>query len=115
MSLLEPLRGLLSDVPGERWNLYHITMLLNGLKQSPMQKKPARKGDTPFRFGGRDHTNVRTLAHAFNRQIPETVRILKDETFHAWLKRSAGEGDLSDTLKGFVDTANFHNDDYQGT
>ena len=115
MSLLEPLRGLLSDVPGERWNLDQITMWLNGLKQSPMQKKPARKGDTPFRFGGRDHTNVRTLAHAFNRQIPETVRILKDETFHAWLKRSAGEGDLSDTLKGFVDTANFHKDDYQGT
>jgi len=115
MSLLEPLRGLLSDIANERWGLDEISNWLNGLKQTPQQKKPARKGETPLRFGGRDHTNVRTLAHAFNRQIPEAVKALKDETFHAWLKRSAGEGDLSDTLKGYVDTANFHKEDHQGT
>ncbi|MDP4797049.1 MAG: hypothetical protein NWR87_09075 [Rhodospirillales bacterium] len=115
MSLLEPLRGLLSDIPSERWGLDQITMWLNGIKQNASQKKTVRKGETPFRFGGREHTNVRTLAHAFNRQIPETVKILHDETFHAWLKRSAGEGELSDTIKGFVDTANFHKEDYQGT
>lgn len=115
MSLLEPLRGLLSDSPSERWGLDEISNWLNGLKQTPQQKKPARKGDTPLRFGGREHTNVRTIAHAFNRQIPEAVKALKDETFHAWLKRSAGEGDLSETLKGYVDTANFHKDDHQGT
>lgn len=115
LSLLEPLRGLLSDNPGERWGLDEIANWLNGLKQTPQQKKPARKGDTPFRFGGRDHTNVRTLAHAFNRQIPEAVKTLKDETFHAWIKRSLGESNISETLKGFVDTANFHKEDYQGT
>ncbi|MBO6519977.1 MAG: hypothetical protein JJ900_03710 [Rhodospirillales bacterium] len=115
LSLLEPLRGLLSDDPHDRWGLDEATNWLNGLKQTPKQKKPAKKGDTPFRFGGRDHTNVRTLAHAFNRQIPEAVRILKDETFHAWMKRSLSEGPLSETLKGFVDTANFHKDDFQGT
>jgi len=115
LSLLEPLRGLLSDSPNERWGLDEISNWLNGLKQTPQQKKPARKGDTPLRFGGRDHTNVRTLAHAFNRQIPEAVKALKDETFHAWLKRSANEGDLSDTLKGYVDTANFHKENYQGS
>lgn len=115
LSLLEPLRGLLSDNANERWGLDEISNWLNGLKQTPQQKKPARKGDTPLRFGGRDHTNVRTLAHAFNRQIPEAVKALKDEIFHAWLKRSAGEGDLSDTLKGYIDTANFHKDDFQGT
>lgn len=115
LSLLEPLRGLLSDSPQDRWNLDEVSNWLNGLKQTPQQKKPAKKGDSPFRFGGRDHTNVRTLAHAFNRQIPEAVRILKDETFHAWMKRSLGEGNLSETLKGFVDTANFHKEDFQGT
>ncbi|MCK5778050.1 MAG: hypothetical protein KAH11_04620 [Rhodospirillales bacterium] len=115
LSLLEPLRGLLSDTPTDRWGLDEITNWLNGLKQTPQQKKPARRGDSPLRFGGRDHTNVRTLAHAFNRQIPEAVRLLKDETFHAWMKRSLNEGNLSETLKGFVDTANFHKDDFQGT
>ncbi len=115
ISLLEPLRGLLSDNPKERWGLDEIEKWLNGLKQTPQQKQAARKGDTPIRFGGRDHTNVRTLAHAFNRQIPEAVRALKDETFHAWLKRSAGEGDLSDSLKGFIETANFHKNSVQGS
>lgn len=115
LSLLEPLRGLLSDTARERWTPDQIDMWLNGLKQTPQQKQSARKGDTPIRFGSRDHTNVRTLAHAFNRQIAEAARLLRDDTFHAWLKRSADEGDLSEKLKGFVDTANFHKDDYQGT
>ena len=115
ISLLEMVRGLLSDNPRERWGLDEVEKWLNGLKQTPQQKKAAKKSDTPVRFGGRDHTNVRTLAHAFNRQIPEAVRVLKDETFHAWLKRSAGESDLSDSLKGFIDTALFHKDGMQGS
>ena len=114
IQLLEPLRGLLSDNPRERWTLDQLELWLNGRKQTPLQKQPARKADTPFRFGGRDHTNVRTLAHAFNRQIPEAARILKDETFHAWLKRSVEAGNISETLKGIVDTANFHKDSHQG-
>ena len=115
ISLLEPLRGLLSDNSRERWGLEEVEMWLDGRKQTPMQKKPARKADTPFRFAGRDHTNVRTLAHAFNRQIAEAARILKDEALHVWLKRSVDQGALSDTLKGYVDTAKFHKDDHQGT
>lgn len=115
MSLLEPLRGLLSDTPEDRWTLDQIEMWLNGLKQTPMQKKSASKGDTPYRFGGRDHLNPRTLAHAFNRQIPEAIQTIKEDNFHAWLKRSVKAEDISEAIKGFIDNANFHKDDYQGT
>lgn len=115
IQMLEPLRGLLADNANERWGLDEIELWLNGRKQTPMQKQSAKKADTPFRFGGRDHTNVRTLAHAFNRQIPDAARTLKDETFHAWLKRSVDAGELSETLKGFVDTANFHKEGHQGS
>lgn len=115
ISLLEPLRGLLADNPEDRWSIDQIDMWLSGLKQTPMQKKSASKGDTPFRFGGRDHVNPRTLAHAFNRQISDAVQTLKDENFHAWLKRSLRADELSETLKGFIDNAVFHKDDYQGT
>lgn len=115
LSLLEPLRGLLADTPEDRWSIDQVEMWLSGLKQTPMQKKSASKGDSPYRFGGRDHINVRTLAHAFNRQIPEAIQTLKDDNFHAWLKRSMRAEDLSETLKGFIDNANFHKDDFQGT
>ncbi len=115
IQMLEPLRGLLADNSRERWGLDEMEMWLNGRQSTPMQKQSARKADTPFRFGGRDHTNVRTLAHAFNRQIPDAARTLKDETFHAWLKRSVDAGELSETLKGYVDTANFHKDSFQGS
>lgn len=114
ISLLEPSRGLLSDTASERWGLEQIEMWLDGLKQTPLQKKPARKADSPYRFGGRDHTNVKTLAHAFNRQIPDAARVLGEETFHIWLKRSVDQGQLSDILKGYIDTAKFHKDTYQG-
>lgn len=115
MSLLEPLRGLLADSPEDRWTIDQVEMWLSGLKQTPMQKKSATRGDSPFRFGGRDHVNARTLAHAFNRQIPDAVQTLKDENFHTWLKRSLKADELSETLKGFLDNANFHKDDFQGT
>ncbi len=113
--LLEPLRGLLSDEHDERWGLEQIDQWLNGRKQTPMQKKAAKKSETPFRFGGQDHTNVRTLAHAFNRQVSDAAKILEDETFHAWLRRAAGEQELSETLKGFIDNAKFHKDSFQGS
>ncbi len=115
MSLLEPLRGLLSDIPTERWGVDEVGLWLNGRKQTPQQKKAAKKADKPYRFGGREHFNIRTLAHAFNRQIPEAVKTLQEENFHAWLKRAVDEGPLSETLKGIVDTAEFHKDDFQGT
>lgn len=115
MSLLEPLRGLLSDIPQERWGLTEVELWLNGRKQTPLQKKAAKKADTPYRFSGRDHLNIRTLAHAFNRNIPEAVKTLREETFHAWLKRAVDGGALSETLKGYVDTADFHKDNFQGS
>ncbi|MEK9706520.1 MAG: hypothetical protein VW618_01735 [Alphaproteobacteria bacterium] len=89
-------------------------MWLNGRKQTPQQKKPAKKADTPLRFGGREHTNVRTLAHAFNRNIPEAARMLRDETFQAWLRRTEDDK-LADTLKGIVDSATFQKDSWQGS
>lgn len=113
--LLEPLRGLLSDDWRERWGLEQVDLWLNGRKQTPMQKKAAKKSETPFRFAGQDHTNIRTLAHAFNRQISEAAKTIEDETFHAWLRRGMDEQDLSDTLKGFVDSAKFNKDTFQGS
>lgn len=115
LQMLEPLRGLLADNARERWGLDEMEMWLNGRKATPMQKQSARKADTPFRFGGREHTNVRTLAYAFNRQIPDAARTLRDEAFHAWLKRAVDSGGLADAIKGFVDSATFHKDSYQGS
>ncbi len=113
--LLEPLRGLLSDDFNERWGLEQIDLWLNGRKQTPMQKKAAKKSETPYRFAGQDHTNIRTLAHAFNRQIPEAAKTVEDETFHAWLRRAGDEQELSDTIKGFVDSAKFNKESAQGS
>ncbi|MDA0996821.1 MAG: hypothetical protein O2944_01280 [Proteobacteria bacterium] len=114
LSLLEPLRGLLTDSTSDRWGMQELELWLSGRKQTPQQKKPSKKADNPLRFGGREHTNVRTLAHAFNRNIPEAAKLLRDETFLAWLRRTEDEK-LVDALKSIIDNANFHKDDWQGS
>lgn len=115
LSLLEPLRGLLSDDPTERWGMEQVELWLNGRKMTPIQKKSAAKAETPLRFAGRDHITVRTLAHAFSKRVSDAARLIKDEHFHTWLKRSIGNANLADAIKGTVDQAKFHQGTFQGS
>ena len=43
MSLLEPLRGLLSDTLDERWTMEELEMWLDGQRLTPLQKKAKPK------------------------------------------------------------------------
>ena len=116
MSILEPLRGLLADNRVERWGLGELDLWVNGRKQTPQQKNPAKRADAPYRFNGRDHTNVRTLAHAFTRNVPEAVKTITDDAFLQWVKRLGGDGDtLSSALKAYGEAMKFHEGNVQGT
>lgn len=115
LSLLEPLRGMLSDDALERWGLEQIELWLNGRKMTPIQKRSAPKAETPQRFAGRDHITARTLAHAFSKRISDAARLIKEEHFHAWLKRGIGDAGLSDSIRGLADQAKFHQGTFQGS
>jgi len=115
MSLLEPVRGMLSDDNVERWGREQIDSWTNGRKQTPIQKKTAAKADAPLKFAGRDHRMSRTLAYAFSQHVAEAAKLVRDENFVAWVRRNMNEPDMADTIDGAIKAADFHAGSFQGS
>jgi len=104
MALIEPIRGLLSDEEFERWNMEALDQWLNGQKKTPIQRRPATKPKTAFKFGGREHMTTRSVAHAFSKNVPEAVKIIKNGKLEQWINSSLGETVLADTITGIIAT-----------
>jgi len=102
MALIEPIRGLLSDEEFERWNMEALDQWLNGRKKTPMQRRPATKPKTALKFGGRDHMTIRSIAHAFSKNVPEAVKIIKNGKLEQWINSSLGETVLADAITGII-------------
>jgi len=102
MALIEPIRGLLSDEEFERWSMEALDHWLNGQKKTPIQRRPATKPKIAFKFGGRDHMTTRSVAHAFSKNVPEAVKIIKSGKLEQWITSSLGETALSDAINGLI-------------
>ncbi len=115
VNLVEILRGLLTDDPGERWDFPEIDLWLDGKRQTPMQRKFSKKVDNPFIFMKKEFRNSRSLAHAFSKNIPEAAIAIKDEELELWLRRSTDNGVVADEIKASVELAKAHNGNFRGS
>ncbi len=115
MSLLEPLRGMLSDDPDERWTLDELERWINGRRLTPIQRKPAQKIDARFSFAGREHATVRTLAHAFTKHVPEAARAIRKGQLDAWVRRSLKDAPMADAVAAAADLARVFERDHRGS
>jgi len=97
--ILEPLRGMLSDNPGDRWDTDEMNLWLDGKRQTPQQRKPAKRTDTPFEFDGREYRNIRSLAFAFTRNIKEAAKAIRGEDLEPWIRRKIENPELADEVK----------------
>lgn len=95
LTLLEPLRGLLSDDAVQRWTIQQLELWLDGRRLTPMQKKAARKSDRVLQFGGFEHLNVRTLAYVMGAKPAEGIKLIKDGTLETWLLRGMEAKELA--------------------
>ena len=114
MSLLEPLRGLLSDNLDERWTMEELGMWLDGQRLTPLQKKAKPKLENPFTFSGHDHVTTRTLARAISLNVEEAVKVIKDGQLESWLRRYLKEDFMADKVKETAELAEIHKTEVQG-
>jgi len=98
VNLLEPLRGLLADEATDRWDLPEMEMWISGKRQTPMQRKPAKKADTSIKFMDVEYFNLRILAHIFTQNISEAAKLIRTEEFDAWVRRSQANLDLAESI-----------------
>ncbi len=86
LALMEPLRGMLCDEPGDRWTAQDLQMWMNGRKQTPRQALVPPRVSRPFEFAGQEHTNLRCLADAMALNWDEAVQAVKGDRLREWLE-----------------------------
>ena len=115
ISLLEPSRGLMADTEEKRWGLEEMKSWISGNRQTPQQRKPAAKADTPFEFNGGEYTNARTLAWALFRNTGEALKVIKGKLLETWVRRGLKNPELGDAIEGVVELAKIHASEPSGS
>ena len=105
-SLVELLRGLLSDDPRERWSLREIELWIGGRRLTPKQAKLPHKAARPMTIGGRDFDNTRSVAQALGRNWLVGGEIVKGQDFDNWLRRSLGDDRVVESVNKVIGGAN---------
>lgn len=114
VTVIEPIRGILCDEEIDRWGVDEMNLWTAGKRQTPMQRKPAIKTDTPFIFMDREYRNAKSLAHIFTLNVKEAAKTIKNEDLETWIRRSLGDGDLADTVGAIGNAAALHENDFKG-
>ena len=94
-TMIEPVRGLLTDDTKERWSIQDLELWLHGRRLSPKQPTLPRRATRAFEFNGESYFTARALAHAFTRKPAAAAQTLKAPEFEAWLQRSLADPDRS--------------------
>jgi len=114
VTVIEPLRGVLCDEAIDRWGIEEMNLWMAGKRQTPMQRKPATKSETPYIFMEVEYRNAKSLAHAFTQNVKEAAKVIKEEELEIWLRRSLNNGDLADSIDATAQAAVFHENDFKG-
>lgn len=87
-SVLELLRGLLFDDPGQRWSLADIQSWLDGQRLSPKQSVKKLKAARHIPFNGEKYLRPQLLALDLEKNLPDAAEMVESDVLNQWLIRS---------------------------
>lgn len=103
LTLIEPVRGLLSDDPAERWGISEINAWLDGRRVKPVQASTDRKAARAQNIAGKDYYTVRALANAIANNWATALAPLREGVVEVWLRRGLSDNDrakaMSDAMR----------------
>ncbi|MCW8860856.1 MAG: hypothetical protein OQK07_00350, partial [Rhodospirillales bacterium] len=105
LNFLEPLRGLLSDDPAERWGFDEMQLWLDGRRMTPMQRKAVSKAERPLTFMDVDYLDKRRLSIALADHPGEAIKIIREGDLEVWIRRGFEDEELSNLIAGAVHSA----------
>lgn len=100
--LREPIRGMLSDDPIDRWTLDDLTQWTSGTLRRSARPIRDYKTDRPVKFKDREYRNTRLLAHAHGKHWKDAATQLKSKEFDTWMHRGLSDADLVEELEGLI-------------
>ncbi len=105
VTMIEPLRGMLSDDVQERWDLEVLDRWQDGQKLPTIQRRPIAKTDVPFLFAGKSHVTSRTVARGMTQHTAEAAKMLRTLDIENWVRRALADGAMADKIKEILDMA----------
>ncbi len=98
LTMMEVLRGLLSDDLKDRWTVDDLGYWVSGRRQNPRQPAIPRKAARGFRFEGGEYLTTRELAHAFSRNWEAAAKPIRDGSFDIWVRRGFADEELIEAI-----------------
>ena len=115
LALVEPLRAILNDDPGQRWNREKLDLWVDGGSVTPTRVKLVPSSKTGFPFAGKEHHTARTLARAMTQNVGEAATAIKEGGLGLWLRRALKEVKRADKIVEIVHVAKARQGDWQGS
>ena len=98
LTMMEPLRGLLNDEPGERWTLEELSLWLNGRRLSPKQQAMPTKASRGLIINGKEHITAREVARGLHQNWEQAGPVITGGSLDVWLRRSLSEDDMVEAV-----------------
>lgn len=89
--ILDPLRGLVTDVSAERWTLKDLNSWLKGGRVDPPRIPSTSLAAKPLTIGGKQVRCARSLAYMIGRAWNEGAKLLRGEELRRWLRQDASD------------------------
>ncbi|TWB18471.1 hypothetical protein FBZ89_110118 [Nitrospirillum amazonense] len=104
-SLVEPLRGLITDDARQRWTLNDLDMWMQGRRLSPKQAQLPKRAPRPMEFQGREIWHVRGAAWAFSKSPIAAAQVIERGELDRWLRRSLNDEPRAEAVANAVRSA----------
>jgi hypothetical protein len=102
LPMIEALRGLLCDDPGDRWNGESLELWLSGRRLSPLLTKLEKRAARAFPFNNKDYFSGRELAIALSRNWEAGIAVVIDGRLELWLRRALDQKEKANAVAGVV-------------
>lgn len=106
LSLVELLRGVLSDDPKFAWDLKTVKMWLDGASNVRLfQVEKKQSSQRPFLFAGKEYFSYRSLAFAFSENWNLAAEAICSERLSAWVTRGFNDAATMEKINRAIQTA----------
>lgn len=104
--LLELMRGLLYDDPGQRWTVDDIHLWMEGQRLTPKQSAKQKKAVRPLLFNGEKYLRQRVLAMDLDKNQAEAVHLIESSQLAQWVERSVDDTRLAERMEDALQPLN---------
>ena len=102
LRMIEPLRGLLCDLPKERWTIEELELWAGGRQLSPKQPMLPIKANRMIQFKGRDYLTRASLSLAMRQDMKQATQLVACGEVSNWLRRSFGDENSADAIDKLI-------------